>query len=115
MYNRLSGDRMGKSSYLIDFSAGRAANLRGPIQADAGNNRVTDKDPPGIALNESYPTSDASFIDRGQTMTGPLEEIIRPHYEYAHPARSMMRFQVWKPDPGAYEFCGWRNRTGARN
>ena len=32
---------------------------------------------------------------------------VTPEFEYVHPASFAPRHDVWYPDPGAHEFCGW--------
>lgn len=52
----------------------------------------------------------ASFIDIGN-IPPEYESVdnvsLVPRYEYVHPAGASARKQIWRPDPGAHEFCGW--------
>jgi hypothetical protein len=49
----------------------------------------------------------AFFIESGEIMDEVDGIDIVPQYEYVHPASANRRQVVWRPDPGAHEFCGW--------
>lgn len=49
----------------------------------------------------------ATFIDSADPRATLDDTPILPQFEYVHPADARPRTLVWRPDPGAHEFCGW--------
>jgi len=52
-------------------------------------------------------SASTSLIDSGEPILAHEDVPIVPEFEYVHPAGAVPRRVIWRPDPGAHEFCGW--------
>ncbi len=94
-------------SLVNNIFAGASANLAVANNLRVGNS--FDAAPQLVAPHDRdyhlEPTAPA--IDAGEEIDEVEGVGIVPAWQYRHPAGAEPRHMVWKPDPGAHEFCGW--------
>ena len=118
-YNRTSPatfirDATGAGIALVNnVFAGAPANIDAGITARTGNAfdataGLRDGGSGDFGLEPS-----AAFLDSADPAPTLDGVSLRPQFEYVHPAGARPRQPVWRPDPGAHEFCGWPQFEGS--
>ena len=87
--------------------AGAPASIDAVIVYEAGNAWSASPDLVDGSNGDYRLRPTSPLIDTGATELARADIPAVPPFEYVHPARGKARSAVWKPDPGAHEFCGW--------
>jgi hypothetical protein len=101
-------DATGTGVALIDnVFAGAPAALDAATTHDVGNAFQATPSLVNPAEGDYRLTPDSRLIDSAQRVQSVESTDMTPEFEYVHPAGGAARHDVWLPDPGAHEFCGW--------